>query len=362
MEHPIVAYHIPTRAKGSPDMPHIDDALAKYNRPEMLIAISDFGMDPVVSRGIDSYDIISGIAAVLRPTLKRDGHGDWQVHVVPDRIGTASISAFRTTTPLPISEVIDGIPQLNHRDVKKLANKSPANRLLARLGLGKGYVDLANYDNDFGQALLGADFDHLVIKPEDGKQSSNIHIGTKPELLKAINSGEIDTTMTWVIEEELDTTGSLPGLRGENDEQQRLLDAANSNNVPKELRIYTFGRQNGVLAEEGVVRAAGKDERKLGNDKWIFVDQESLPDEVLLKTEKIEAIFREESGQPEIHIAVDWVFANVAGKGKIWVPMEVNGREPEFVRIASNPELAKRLIDKLAAQLYRMSHGRVDQD
>lgn len=339
---------------GLPLHEHVDDKLAIWGRPELALAIQDKGYDAVFTRGADSVDLAANSAIILRPTIDRIGDA-YSVTVKPTKISLSGISAFRNVAK-PLSTEIEALPELNHPRVRATAkDKALSNELAAQWS--KKYTTIDS--DDPSKALDALSSDTVVLKPRNGMKSEGLHIGTKEQIAQIITSNDFDKNNAWILEEKLDFSPKIP-LLGRTPNDQELIDRANRLGAPKELRVYTFGRNtDGSLISNCVLRTVTGEEIALGNDRWVFVDPDSVPQEVLDASSEIAANFETHTGVKEMHLGIDWVYAREFGESEPrWINMEVNGTQPQLIYHSENAEVSKEQVNYLAEQLGRVAeHG-----
>lgn len=354
MAETIVDIHISARSAGIPDRLYIDEGLAKWGRPELAMALVDRGVRPVFSRGPAAYNFASGNVDVLRPLIGRTHEGNIVV-AAPSSIAVTDIDAIRNIT----GALGHNVPELNHPVVRETAkDKVATNTILARLGLSKAFAPWAK-GGDIDEALDAIPSDRVVLKPRKGMRSENIQIGTKAGIAELAQTGGLGDVTEWILEEEVGFRAAL-ALRGLDAEQQTKIDTVNARELPKELRAYSFGRdEDGRAILMYVLRAAQLVETHLSDDKWVFLEQESVPVEISAQTNKVLNAFEEATGVREMHIAVDWGLVTKAGESEpIWLPTEVNGTEPQLIYRHNHPDVADQQAGLLADQLYRIAQKR----
>lgn len=354
MSELLVDIHVPARSAGIPDVRYIDDGLAKWGRPELALALYERGVEPVFSRGPDAYDFVRGEAAILRPAIEMTGNG-YKVTATPASVAVGSIHAIRNIT----RTLGNGAPELNHPIVRETArDKLATNAILDTIGLSKAY---AAWDKDMpiDLALDGVPADRVVLKPRKGMRSRDIRFGTKAEIARIANAEIPEDGTEWIIEEEVGFTPPLE-LRGLDAGQQELIDTVNDRRMPKELRAYSFGRDEaGDSVTMYVLRAAQLVTSHLSDDKWVFIDQDSVPEVVREKTESVLMAFEQATGVREMHVAVDWGLVTRQGQSEPeYLPTEVNGTEPQLIYRSDHPEVAAQQAGMLADQLERIAQKR----
>lgn len=351
MSEKLVSIHTPTKKTVSPSHVHIDETLVNWGRPELALALKEQGLDAVFTRGAGALDLESDRATILQPTIEKID-GKFVVTVEPAQISLSAISAFRNTSK-PISTDRKTLPELNHPRVRAAAkDKAVTNELAAQWS--KKYAVLDTENPTATLDLL--DSDAVVLKPRAGMRSQGVSIGSKDQIAQVISSEAFVTSTAWILEEKLDFSPAVP-VRGRTPKDQELIDVANKRGAPKELRVYTFGRNpDGSLITSYVLRASLGEEAGLGNDEWVFLDPESIPQEVIDASSAIAANFESHTSVKEMHLGIDWVYAREFGKSDPrWINMEVNGSEPQLIYQSDNPEVSKEQVTLLAAQLGRIA-------
>lgn len=352
MEKRLVAIHVPSRKSPAPAGEHIDVGLKNWGRPELALALRELDMSVVFSRGPEAFDFENNMANVLVPSIKKVD-GDYEVTVIPSVISIATIDAIRN-----VNQILGhNSPELNHPLLRaSTRNKAISNDILKSVGHTKQYSVVSNQNLEASLELITSDI--VAFKPLAGSRSEGVVIATKAEIVQLVREGKIDLSKKWMVEEYLDNSPAMP-IRGIDEQEQEKIDFANKNAIPKELRVYCFGRNDaGRLIHSYVLRIAPENHNNtLSNDKWVYIDPTSVPEEVLSQSDAIVKAFELNAGVKEIHIAIDWAYALRNGSTTAdWKPMEVNGGEPQLVYEKNNPAVAVEHAAKLADQLYRVAH------
>jgi hypothetical protein len=346
----VVDYHIPSRQAGVPEHPYIDEGLPKWGRPDLVHALKERDVDVVFSRGTPAFDFETGKVLALKPSFKMEG-GVLQVEAIPHVMAINAIGAIRNTSKVLGHDV----PELNHPAVRAAArDKAVTNDILESIGLAKAFGLYAN--NSLDTVLDNIPGQAVVLKPRTGMQSKGIAHYSKALLVEAEKRGELDG-QDWVIEERLAFTPAIP-IQGIDAEQQAIIEAANKQGLPKELRIHSFGRdQDGALLTSIVLRVAGNGDSDLSNDDWVYIDPASVPAALLEQNDQAVSAFEQYTGVREMHVAIDWAWAvSASNADPHWVPMEVNGSEPQLVFSSENSAVARHQTGLLADQLVRIAH------
>jgi hypothetical protein len=352
MSKHLVDIHIANRRTPPPAGDYIDDRLTTWGRHTLALEIAERGMEVVFSRGPEAYDFDSSTVSILRPRIEKV-EGLYKVWVKPDTICLSGVHAIRNITKV----IGNGVPELNNPNVRAITrDKLITNNLLGRINLSKAYAAV-DQNTGIGSALEALHADAVVLKSRRGSQSRNIHVGDKVSIANLFNSPEIDKeSMEWLVEEKLDFSPKVL-VKGMTQEQQDKIDYANSHELPKELRIYSFGRDDeGRLITSPILRIAQLGDSNLANAERFGIDPESVPEELWRKTDEIVSAIEDQTGVKEVHLAVDWAYALRPSTGTIeWLPMEINSGEPALMEESEDAALARDHAGKLADQLYRVA-------
>lgn len=344
--------HIPATKVPQPDEIFVDPQLNNWGRATLARELMDAGASVTFSRSKDAYDFETGEARVLTPvalTESQEGPG-YDIAVRPERTAIEGIQAIRNVT----GPLRHGVPELNHPDLRAItADKINTNGLLATLGLAKEYAVVGPEDDP--EAIIDSLHSREVVaKPRRGKQGMGVVMGTKQEVAAALKGAGPEIT-DMVIEERLAMKMPMP-VRGINEVEQIKIEVANTNQMAKELRAYYFGKDGtGTPQIHYVLRVAKEGMHHLHGDSWVFVDQDSVPSELFDLTAKVADGFRKQSDNDEIHLGIDWVRAQAEDGSPYWIPMEVNGGEPQLVYETENRDVAREHARLLASQLLRVA-------
>ncbi|HET7528715.1 MAG TPA: hypothetical protein VFJ84_00605 [Candidatus Saccharimonadales bacterium] len=351
MNKPIADIHVPKSSTEAPQGAYIDAGLANWGRPTLALALAERGMDTYFSRGAQSYDYESGIVSALKPAIRKI-EGQYEARVEPVKLAMGSIDAIRNVA----AALGHGLPELNHPLVRELArDKAESNRLFQTIELAKTFA-LVDPHQGIVPALEAMPGGSAVLKPRNGRTSQNVYVATKEEIAAIYHSGQLPEDREWMVEERLDFSPEIK-VTGINGEEQEKINLLNTLKLPKELRVYTFGRtESDELIMSFVLRGAKKGEAMLIDDEWIYINPESVPAGVVHGSDKILKALQEKTGVKEVHVAVDWAYAIKSGeKDPVWLPMEINGSEPQLVFENENQQLAREQAGLLADQLYRIA-------
>lgn len=351
MSEKTVSIHVPAKKSGTPQGEHVDEGLARWGRAELGNALIDYGLDLVYSRGSAAFDLDHNQATVLRPHIEQDESGMYVVRVRPEVIAATGLSAIRNVSKALSTDQVT-LPELNHPHVRATArDKGTSNKLFGSYAKRSVLLDTIA---DLGsiEALAG---DELVVKPRNGMKSENVHMINRRDMATFLAT-ERETPLRWIAEEKIDFSAPIP-VKGLTPTDQEMIDYANKQGLPKELRAYTYGRDNdGNLITSYVLRTVNTGETRFGNDFWVYVEENSIPAEVAQGTDTVYESFSQHTGVSEMHLGIDWVYAIEPSSGDPrWMIMEANGSEPQLVYESENPTVARDQTQKLAAQLHRIA-------
>ncbi len=347
----LIAIHLPARTEGTPTHAYVDEGMGKYGRPELVLALAERGHKAVFLRGPDVYDLQAKTVHILTPKITIL-NGLYQVQATPTTIAIKVIRAIQNIT----HSIGTNVPELNLPSVRMLArDKVKTNEVLAPHSLAKVFAGWKQGDS-LHDALDSFPGDRVVMKPRKGRKSRHITVTTKQGLIGREAEGAFGSG-DWIIEERLDFAPTID-VKGVDDENQRKIDRANTLGLPKELRAFCFGRNEAGHVITSYVMRIGKidSDTFLVDDEWVYIDETSVPSEVVASTDQVIKAFEDACLAKEVHLAIDWVRVLRHGQDQpVWLPMEVNGSEPQLVRTRQNSVVAGVQTNFLADQLQRMA-------
>lgn len=323
-----------------------EKGLLSWSRPYLIDEIRKQGVDVAVTRGVKSLDVEAGIArSVTRPEYR----GKFDVTI--EELGDVALDAFAMMRSIvKVADVDYLLPVLNPTALRTHArHKSRAAQdLLRPAGAYNRQSVLVRPGDVAAGALdtLGGEF--LVAKPDIGRRSGGVAVGDRYHIAEYLD----EQTDLYIVEEKLDFSFPMPGIKGVDEVQQARWEQANTLGVNKELRMYYFG--DGVW--DSVARVAKPDETDFRQDEWVFIDGDSIPNEVYIKSAKIVDHIKARIGTDEVNVAFDWVYGSSASEPEPhWEVMEVNVAEPQLVKPSEHREIGKRQHTKLATQIARIA-------
>jgi len=326
-----------------------EQGLKTWSRPFLIDEVRRRGVDVAVVRGAASLDVESGQAFdVARPQYDNEGV------VTLHNLGAVGLSSFNMMRSIVRPVEVDGIlPVLNPTAIRRMARDkyTMANDLYVPAGAYDrqlGIYDPTQETADIDAVLDTISGDFVVAKPNGGLRSIGVLVGEKAEVARRMQSVEVP----YIVEEKLDFSAPLPEIRGLDESEQRRLDEANAAGVNKEVRLYYFGDGSW----DGVARVARPGEVDFRDDKWLQIDLDSVPSELVQKGNDIIARIREKIGTDEVNVALDWVYASSASQPEPrWQIMELNAAEPQLVQLTDHEDVGRRQHRKLATQIARIA-------
>jgi len=319
--------------------------LLSWSRPYLIGQIRAEGVDVNVVRGPQAlHDECDYAHLVVRPEYSPDTPG-----VSIARLGSVSLDSYGVVRSITRAVSFEHtINTLNPSELRNMAKNKfkMANDILQPLHVyGRNVVHALPFEALQLDALKG---DTVVAKPNNGRLSRGIEIGTKSTIQDTLR--HIETP--YIVEETLDFSLPLPSVKGINETEQARLDEANRTGVNKEIRMFFFG--NDVWDVTGRIAKPG--EADFRDDKWLYIDPETVPAVLLDKSREVVGRLKDVLGTDEFNIAIDWVYATSASEPEpSWRVMEVNAAEPQLVQLHQNDEIGKRQHDKLANQIVRIA-------
>ena len=335
-------FALPPIGKGSAP----EKGLLSWDRPYLIEAVRDQGVDVEVVRGYGALDAEGAKAdRIVRPEYSRD-----QADVAIHDIGSRALEEFGVVRSIiKAVEIDDVVPVLNPTKVRKQAKD--------KYNFARDYLIPAGAYHREHALLDGSTVDDqldtlpsglVVAKPLGGLRSRGVVVGTKQEVAEQLR----DVESLYVAEEKLDFSAPLPGIRGYDEDQQARLDQANRDGVNKEVRLYYFGNDEW----DSVARVARPGETDFSDDKWLYIDHDSIPNELMSKSRAIIESVAKNISTDEMNVAIDWVYASSESQPEpSWQVMEVNAAEPQLIKRSEHHEIGARQYHKMATQISRIA-------
>lgn len=320
LDRPVVSLHSGERAS---------DKLV-LSRGRLYRAVERAGGYAVVTRGEDDLDPETG-----------EFSSHYRIEDLPEdrqlkKYGAIAVSSMRDYSNRLETE---HFPVLNPSPIREICrDKWRIYELAEGMRPESHHVDLEGRESrtepqDLEELISSIPGNMIVAKPIRGRGSKNVHLGSKEEihskLLSELQAAD-DPNFEWIIQRALNTRQELPGIKATSDSQRAKLERVRG---PKELRIFTVDSEP-VLA---VMRAAKEDNaEKMGEgDEWIYIDQDSVPEEALNQARHMVDAIRKATGQTDSYIAIDQVW------DERWWLMEAN-HDP-VIRNKKDPETGQWL-------------------
>lgn len=350
----IAVLNLPKGGFDIPTQPGVyeDPRLAnEWGRDMLIKMVQERGVEAFITRGRGYYDQ-QGEVRLLRPHL--DGTAS-----IPrvEQLGHHSLTGIGVIHNIAAHlDIGEEPPQLNAGSVRSLArDKFETASLLEKAGLHDGSVAVSpgELDVDLYDVFMG---ESVFIKPRFGSRSEGV-LGVvqkqKLDIAKILNGKDRD----YVVENVVDYSHRWPAsIRAVDEENQAILDRANQEGANKELRAYSFGDDQFLF----VGRAARAGETDFAADDWVFLDQDSIPDEARTVARSVYQQFATATGINEMHLGIDMAYAPTqSSNGELtWSAREVNAGEPQLAKYSENPQAADEQRRHLAAQIARIARKR----
>ena len=329
----------------------LEKGLLSWSRPFLIDSIRSNGVDVDVTRGITSLRDIEGVATnVQRPRYDHSSNG---VEIEPK--GEVALNEYGVLRNILANTALDShVTMLNPTPVRSLIRNKydTIEKILRPVGALDRQVQLFDSSAAATEAIAAINGDAIVAKPNIGSRSQGVMVGDR----RIIESQLTTMDVPYLVEEKIDFGHAFPSeLRGYDENEQRRLDEANRTGVNKELRMFYFGQNQW----ESVARIARPGETNFTDDKWLYVDDTTVPEEVRTISERVVRKLEDETGFEEMNIAVDFVYGTTDSNSEPhWQVMEVNGAEPQLVQLAQHAEIGRTQHGKLANQIARIALNR----
>jgi hypothetical protein len=296
----------------------------------------------------DSIDPSTGLVSdVVRPAYNM-----FDTPVVLKRLGEQPLSAYGVArsygSPMDTDQYVEGLNPMNLRRLARNKHEV-AETILKPLGLyRKNTLVMPGNSGSLSESDIAMSHS-LIMKPNGGFASRDIVAGTPAEIYAQL--GEI--TEDKLIEERLGFDLPIPLIRGRDDYEQARLLEANEQKVNKELRLYSYGED----AWYPVARIAQPGSLRLTGDEWVYIDEDSVPDEALIAASRVKQALDKKTGKTDTLIVVDMVYVTSESRPEPhWEVMEVNA-EPYVPRPENNQGVGIQHQQLLAAQIGRIARN-----
>jgi len=318
-------------------------------RPELITAVRDRGVDVHVIRGNDALDTERALAlGVARPEYDIAGSSVNTLHRLGDQM-LQGYGVLRTYVKMASTDNL--VVTLNPTSLRALGRDkfATARTILQPLDLYRECVFVPADETYEAGGVRGS----LVAKPNCGFASEGLIAGEQHQIAEALK--EIDKD--YIVEERLIFDKPMPGVRGRDEAEQRKLQDAYDHHANTELRMYSFGvgsdwYPGGRISEKGVLEKKGQE--------WVIVDDRTVPQEVYELADKVRERVNMETGSQDTIQTVDFVFAGSASQPEhTWQVMEINA-EPYVIRTDVDMETGLRFRNLQADQIARIAKsGRI---
>lgn len=271
-----------------------------------------------------------------------------------ERIGDEGIVVVEAARCLTggIAKKTPEVAALNPRGVREISMSKIAQYNVLRDAMGDAvpmtYLAVTGSD-DIAAAIHALPGDRAVIKLDKGVNSNGILIGSKLEVLQGL--AEFESRMKAgsevVVQEYMPEASSRLALENaaiDETERQKLHDLRGS----REIRVHTIdGEPFLVHGRAGTTEGPG-----MVNDKWIFLDQEAVPDSIMSLARRAASAIHDKASALDSYLAVD-ITPDGTRIG------EVNGRQPQPImqsgESASADTAHTMWVDALATKLAMMA-------
>lgn len=327
-----------------------EKGLLSWYRPLLIANVRNQGVDVHVARGSKGFDVHNDTAMnLIRPEY--DLIGGVSISALGER-ALSSYGVLRTiTTPIEADALV---PTLNPTSLRRMArDKSQMGTdILDPLGVYSRSKTIVRESRDLLSAFDAIPGSHVVIKPNGGMRSQNVYVGSKNDALENVLFSESD----YIVEEMMYFSPQWNGIKGIDESNQKRLDIANRSGHNKELRIYTFGPNEW----SAVARVADQDVKDFRNDDWLFIDPESIPEELVTKAKDILGLIKTKIHTDEVNIGIDYVYTTThSDPNPRWRVMEINAAEPQLVKPSEHAHIGQEQYKKLADQIARIARGKI---
>lgn len=333
------------------DVSNREKGLLSWSRPHLITMVQDEGVDMLVARGADSIDSDESVVKdVIRPEFN-----DTKDRVAVQSLGDVSLGEFGVVRSIvrPV-DANTPVTFLNPNSIRRLARNKydVAGSILSPAGVYERGVDLINVEDsldDRRQKIAATPGDMVVLKPNGGMRSRGVFVGSKRD------AENFSRTIVepYIIEEKLNFHHELPVIKGQDPNQQARLDYANEHGVNREIRTFYFGESEDI---DVVARVAQVGEQNFLDDKWLFVDQAHVPEEISRGMRSVATLLKDRLGSYDYNIALDWVYASTASNPQPhWSVMELNANEPQLVFPEQDETVGLRQHRKLARQITKLA-------
>lgn len=236
-------------------------------------------------------------------------------------------------------------PTINEGPIRSLGHyKMRAHeQVLSPLGIAMPTALVRNRDDivRFAESVKEGDF---FLKPEIGRFGKGAQSVGRSAVLAAFEENP-DWYGKYLIQPAYDFTGRLPnGVRAYDKASAELFDTCDRSGKTKEIRMYGFHSRDSV-ATFPVARVVS------GEDRWFFLDPDSVPAALHESTGAAMRRAAEVTGAAAVYGAVDYGYGSYDGQASGLVAIEMNLRSPYMMGYDKHPAVAHRLRTLFADQI-----------
>jgi len=197
--------------------------------------------------------------------------------------------------------------------------------------------------------------DQYIVKPTSGTFSKGVERLQASQVMGSLRQPEKLGSV--IIQPAFDFTIPMPkSMKPFDRESGDEFEIWARSNATKELRMYGF--YDGEKTDVFPVARAMKD----GQDHWIFVDPESLPDELAENTKRVLSSAADLTGSRAIYAALDIGYGSIStDKEPGYHVVELNGRMPYMIGYDKHAGVADTLRDMYANQLQTIANSTISR-
>ncbi len=203
------------------------------------------------------------------------------------------------------------VPMLNEPEVRAATgNKAKVAEILGEDTLP---TQVLPANTDLRGFLLNMDGDAFIVKPISGLQSKGVEVVSSP----------IDAAKSYadsmIVQPYVDTSRIPTGVHGVGEYYEYL---ANQEELPKEIRMYTYRTDDSSLKQVPILRVS-KYPEMLMDDYFVIIDPDTVPQEAYDVSKRAADAVAHYTGVPYLHGAIDMFWSD--GTFKV---MDFNTKEP----------------------------------
>lgn len=208
--------------------------------------------------------------------------------------------------------------------------------------LVESYMDIDAFMHDHPASAY-------IAKPTSGTFSRNVHRLAKNEVGDhfAQNGGFGET----ILQPAYDFSLPLPeGIRPYDEASRDDFEALSQSSLTKELRMYGF--YSPQATEVFPVARAMQD----GDDKWFFIDPESVPEHLVDTTKAVINRAAMLTGSRAVYAALDIAYGSLDNHDPQYYTVELNGRMPYMIGYDKHAGVADTLRERFADQIQATTY------